>query len=86
MTSTDIDIDQIVKDIDHDLQLETDFRLSATQRALLVLNHRVTISYLTFRPFAERAHKYLARTSQDDRLWSCSQDLASLDYTIYIVE
>lgn len=78
-------IEHVVKAVDSDLQLEADFRLSTRQRAQLVLDRRVTISYLTFRPFARRVHHYLAITSEDDRAWGCTQDLSSLDYTIYLL-
>ena len=60
-------ITDIVITVDQDLQLETDFRLSQKQRIQLAVNHEVTLSYLTFKPFAKKAHQYLAMTSEDDR-------------------
>ena len=78
-------IEEMVKQLNTALQLETDLRLSCRQRATLVLDRQVTISHAAFKPFARRAHHYLAITSEDDRVWSCVQDLATLDYTIYLL-
>lgn len=85
MIKRSLTIEERVQQLDHDLQLETDFRLSARQRASLVLNHHVTISHANFSPFAERAHRYLAITSEDDRGWSCFQDLSTLNYVLYLL-
>lgn len=79
-------IKEIVNIIDQDLQLETDFRLSRQQKLRLELEGQVTISYLIFKSFAKRTHRYLALCNEDDREWSCTQDLATLDYTISIVQ
>lgn len=78
-------ITDIVITVDQDLQLETDFRLSQKQRIQLAVNHEVTLSYLTFKPFAKKAHQYLAMTSEDDRFWTCTQDLVTYDYTIRLL-
>ena len=86
MTKQSLTIEEQVERLDHDLQLETDFRLSARQRAQLVLTHHVVVSHANFAPFAQRAHHYLAVTSEDDRGWYCLQDLSSLNYIIYLLQ
>lgn len=85
MDQSEENITKIVTAVVQDLQLETDFRLSSRQQALLQLNRQVNISHACFAPFARRAQQYLTVTSEDDRHWTCYQDLASLDYIICLL-
>lgn len=85
MNNLRISIQDIVSKIDQDLQLETDFKLSERQKFKLALNRKVTISNAVFKPFAQRAHDYLALCNEDNRYWGCFQDLSTLDYTIVIL-
>lgn len=71
--------------IDDDLQLEFDFRLNKHQLSKLASSGHVRISYVIFKPYAEKLHQYLKVTSKRDQMWTCKQELDTLDYFIYVI-